>query len=68
MGHKESNQTEKMFDTLMVFLKEFFEKIDFEKKVADDKKKIKIYPVHKLKMTEKIYSYVKEKKIPFTVF
>ena len=27
----------KLFDTLMVFLKEFFEKVDFEKKKADDK-------------------------------
>ena len=28
----------KLFDTLMVFLKEFFEKVDFEKNSADDKK------------------------------
>ena len=26
-----------MFDTLRVFLKEFFEKVNFEKKSADDK-------------------------------
>ena len=29
----------KLFDTLKVFLKEFFQKDDFEKKSADDKKK-----------------------------
>ena len=28
----------KLFDTLMVFSKEYFEKDDFEKKSADDKK------------------------------
>ena len=28
----------KLFDTLMVFLKGIFEKVDFEKKSADDKK------------------------------
>ena len=28
----------KLFDTLMVFLKEFFRKVDFEQKSADDKK------------------------------
>ena len=27
-----------LFDTQMVFLKEFFEKVDLEKKSADDKK------------------------------
>ena len=31
-----------MFDALMVFLKEFFEKVDSEKKSADDKKARKI--------------------------
>ena len=31
-----------LFDTQMVFLKEFFEKVDFEKKTADDKKHEKI--------------------------
>ena len=30
------------FDTLMVFLKEFSEKINFEKKLADDNKAWKI--------------------------
>ena len=33
-------------DTL-VFLKEFFEKVDFEKKSADDKKNMQNYPVGK---------------------
>ena len=28
----------KLFDTLMVFLEEFFEKVDLDKKSADDKK------------------------------
>ena len=28
----------KLFDSLIVFLKEFLEKVDFEKKSADDKK------------------------------
>ena len=33
-----------MFDVLMVFLKEFFQKLDFEKKSADDNKKHKKLP------------------------
>ena len=32
------DQADKLFGTLMVFLKEFFKKADFEKKSADDKK------------------------------
>ena len=32
----------KQFDTLIVFLKAFFEKFDFEKKSADDKKHAKL--------------------------
>ena len=32
----------KLFDTLMAFLKEFFETVDFEKKSADNKKACKI--------------------------
>ena len=32
----------KQFDTLMVSLKEFFEKVNFEKKSADDKKAEKL--------------------------
>ena len=28
----------KLFDTQMIFLKEFFEMVDFEKKAAEDKK------------------------------
>ena len=36
----------------MVFLKEFFEKVDFEKKSADDKKNMKNFPGGKeLKLT-----------------
>ena len=31
-----------MFDILIVFLKDFFEKVDFEKKSADDKKHVKL--------------------------
>ena len=31
----------------MVFLKEFFEKVDFEKKSAEDEKSMKNYPVGK---------------------
>ena len=34
-------------DTLMIFLKEFFEKVDFEKKSADNKKIMQNYPVDK---------------------
>ena len=35
-----------MFDTLMVLLKEFLEKVDFEKKTtADGQKSMKNYPV-----------------------
>ena len=33
--------------TLMVFLKEFFEKLNFEKQSADDKTSMKNYPVCK---------------------
>ena len=33
-----------MFDTLIVFLKEFLEKVDFSKKPADDNKNKKINP------------------------
>ena len=29
-----------LFDTLMLFLEEFFEKVDFEKKTTDDKHKL----------------------------
>ena len=32
----------KLLDTLMVFLKDFFEKVDFKEKSADDKKACKI--------------------------
>ena len=32
----------KLFDTLMLVPKEFFEKVDFEKKIADDKKYAKL--------------------------
>ena len=32
----------KLFDTLIVFLKGFFQKVDFEKKLADGKKAGKI--------------------------
>ena len=32
----------KLFDTLIVFLKEFFQKVDFEKKSADNKKHAKL--------------------------
>ena len=37
----------KLFDTLMVFLEEFFEKADFEKKLANGKKSMQNYPVGK---------------------
>ena len=42
-----------MFDTLIVFLKEFFETVIFEKKSVDDNKELKFYrkstfPVHNL--------------------
>ena len=30
-----------LFDTQIIFLKEFFEKVDFEKKSADDKRSMK---------------------------
>ena len=33
-----------LFDTLMVFLKEFFEKVDFEKYLQTTKKNMKNYP------------------------
>ena len=36
-----------MFDTLMVFLKIFLEKVNFEKKAADDKKHVEYYPACK---------------------
>ena len=37
-----SDLVSKMFDTLKVFQKDFFEKVDFEKKSADDKRACKI--------------------------
>ena len=37
----------KLFDTLKVFMKEFFEKVDFEKKIPDYKKLQKTYPACK---------------------
>ena len=37
----------KLFDTLMVFLKIFFEKIDFFKKISRRQKSMKYYPVGK---------------------
>ena len=36
-----------MFDTPMVFLKIFLQKVDFEKKSADDNKSMKNYPACK---------------------
>ena len=36
------DQDSKLFDTLMVFLKEFFEKVDYEKKQTTKKKNAKI--------------------------
>ena len=38
----------KLFDTMMVFLKEFFEKVDFEKKNQQTAKTLQNYPVYKL--------------------
>ena len=37
-----TNPGSKLFDILMVFLKEFFQKVNFEKKSADNKKAWKI--------------------------
>ena len=37
-------QFDTLSDTLMVFLKEFLQKVDFEKKSADDRKKMQNYP------------------------
>ena len=34
----ETRSGSRLFDTLKVLLKDFFEKVDFEKKSADDKK------------------------------
>ena len=39
-----------LFDTPMVFLKEFFQKVDFEKKSADHKKSMKNFPVGRVKI------------------
>ena len=39
--NKHHKQESNLFDTQKVFLKEFFEKVDFEKKSADDKKSMK---------------------------
>ena len=49
----------KLFDTLMVFLKEFFEKIDFEKNQLMTKKRMKSYPGGKeLELEEYVYHLV----------
>ena len=37
-----------LVDTIMVFLKEFFEKVDFEKNSTDDKKNMQNYPAGKV--------------------
>ena len=37
----ETRSGSKLFDTMVVFMKEFFEKVDFEKKSEDDKKHAK---------------------------
>ena len=42
-----------MFDTLMVFLYEFFEKVDFEKKISWQQKSMKIFPVGRVKQKNK---------------
>ena len=48
----------KLFDTLIVFLNEFFENVNFQKKSADDNKSMKNYPVCKeLKIFYLIYSW-----------
>ena len=41
--------------TLIVFLKEFFEKVNFEKKLADDNKSMKI-SLHAEILIDKVYS------------
>ena len=43
---RRARSVSKLFDNLIVFLKEFFEKVDFEKKSADDKI-LQNYPVGK---------------------
>ena len=43
-------------DTLVVFLKEFFEKVNYEKKFADDNKSMKNYPACKLLKSNQINS------------
>ena len=42
-----SSSRSRQFDTLILFLKEFFEKVDFEKKSAEDREKKQNYPVGK---------------------
>ena len=37
----------KQFDSLIVFMKEFFEKVNFEKKSVNDNKSMKNYPACK---------------------
>ena len=41
---RQAQSGSKLFDTLMVFLKEFFEKVDFEKKQQTTKKKREKFP------------------------
>ena len=45
LTHRQARSGSKLFDILMVFLKEFFQKVNFEKQAADDRKSIKNYPV-----------------------
>ena len=49
-------------DTMMVYLKEFFKKNDFEKKSADDKKNMQNYPVGK-ELKKLAYDYPTIRKI-----
>ena len=46
-GPRSGPTESKLFDTLLTFLKELFEKVKFEKKSADDNKNMKYYPEYK---------------------
>ena len=46
-GTRSGRSGSKLFDTLMVFLKEFFEKVDFEKKKQEMTKNMKNLPACK---------------------
>ena len=54
----------KLFDTLLVFLKEFFEKVDFEKNQQTTKKHAKLPRRQRVKSFPYVYLCINTSKLP----